>query len=269
MSARAIFSLFSMELRKIFSYRVDFWVQFLGTLIVQFVVAWFLWSSVFRSQGLTQVGGYSFHELMFYYLLVPLVDRLNRGYDNFVLSREIYDGSLTRYLLYPLPFFGFKYVGQIARAVISFLQLMLGFIVFAAVYGLPESYHAPAWMILSGFALCGLAGLCYFFLAAMIEMVAFWADNVWSLMVMLRFLIQMMGGALLPLELYPQWARDALMLTPFPHLLAVPVRFFMGHASLPDLWFSLGVLSGWTLVFWIGCRLVWRAGTKGYTGVGI
>ena len=101
-------TLFSMELRRVLAYRFDFWVQFVGTVVIQMTVAWFLWSAVFEAAGNRSVAGYNFDQIMFYYLLVPLIDRVNRGFDNFQLSREIYDGSLTRYLLYTVSFFWYK-----------------------------------------------------------------------------------------------------------------------------------------------------------------
>lgn len=269
MNLRTGFSIGAMEFRKILSYRVDFWVQFLGTVIVQILVSWFLWKAVFAAKDVDQIGGYNFHQLIFYYLMVPLFDRLNRGYDNFVLSREIYSGALTRYLVYPVSFFSYKYAGQMARALFSILQLLLAVGIFAFVYGFPENYSVTIWQLAMCFSLSWLAGLCYFFLAAAVEMVAFWADSVWSLMVMLRFSIQMLGGALLPMEMYPKWAQEILFATPFPHLIATPIRLFMGQAGSTEFVQGVVTVSLWTLVFYVACRLMWRAGTREYSGVGI
>jgi ABC-2 type transport system permease protein len=269
MSWSAIRALFSIELRKAFSYRLDFWVQFLGTVIVQVTVAWFLWGAVFRARGITELGGYTFPAMMFYYLLVPLVDRLNRGSDNFSLSNEIYDGSLTRYLLYPISIFTYRFIGTIARALISLVQLAIGVGGFALLFGLPSGFHFAAASIAQGFFLCALSVLCYFLLSTIIEMVAFWADNVWSLVVILRFVIQIAGGALIPLDLFPEGAQKFLMVTPFPHFIYVPVRLLMGQGNAVDFLFSASILTAWIVVFAVGSALVWRAGTREYSGVGI
>lgn len=269
MSARALRSLFVIELKKALSYRFDFWVQFVGAVVIQVLVAWFLWSAVFRLRGVAEIGGYSFSLMMFYYLLVPLIDRLNRGYDNFVFSNEIYTGALTRYLLYPVPFFLYRFAGITARSVMSLLQLGIGVGFFALLFGLPEGLESTASSLLLGFALCAVSVVCYFLLSSIVEMVAFWADNVWSLMVILRFSVQIAGGGLLPLDLFPEWARTVLMYTPFPHFLFVPIRLLMGQAGLREFLFSVSVLGLWTVGFGLVCRWVWRAGSKEYSGVGI
>jgi ABC-2 type transport system permease protein len=262
-------SIFSMELKKALSYRTDFWVQFVAQVFVQVIVAWFLWKAVFQAKGVTQIGGYDFSALLLYYLLVPLIDRLNRGYDNFALSSDIYEGGLTRYLLYPVSFFAYRLTGQFARASFSFLQLLIGIGCFALFYGLPETYTFSGIAVTQGLITCLFAIICYFLLSSAVEMVSFWADNVWSLMVILRFTIQIAGGGLLPLDLFPEWARSILMYTPFPHFLFVPVRLMTGQGSTTEFLQSVGTLSVWILIFAVVSQAVWRTGTREYSGVGI
>jgi ABC-2 type transport system permease protein len=258
-----------MELRRILAYRLDFWVQFVGTVVIQMTVAWFLWSAVFAAKGSGLIGGFQLDQMMFYYLLVPLIDRLNRGFDNFQLSREIYDGSLTRYLLYPVPLLGYRYISHVARGVFSLVQLILALGVFLLIFGWPSGVKLSVLGLSQCLALCWISGLCYFYLAAITEMVAFWADNVWSLMVMLRFIVQMLGGAFLPLSLFPGWANDILQLTPFPAIVYVPVQLFMGVGGTPEFVRAVLVVSVWTVILALITQHLLARGLKQYTGVGI
>lgn len=89
----------SMELRKIFSYRVDFWLQVVGGFFSQFVVAYYLWQAIFEHNQAEKIGGYSFPMMVAYYVLAPFVDRIVRANNAFVISQEIYEGSLSRYLI--------------------------------------------------------------------------------------------------------------------------------------------------------------------------
>ena len=50
------------------------------------------------------MAGYTFGALMLYYLMVPLVERVVNGQEMGFMSGEIYDGGLTRYLLYPVSY---------------------------------------------------------------------------------------------------------------------------------------------------------------------
>ena len=66
----------SSEVRKLLSYRVDFWLEFLGSLVIQVVLAWFLWEAVLAARGTDTVGGMGIQALVLYYLLVPLVEKI-------------------------------------------------------------------------------------------------------------------------------------------------------------------------------------------------
>ena len=114
-----------------------------------------------------------------------------------------------------------------------------------------------------------LANLAYFLLVYPVQGVAFWADNVWSLMAMLQFGTNFLGGLLLPLDLFPGWAREIIMLLPFPYLFYVPVKTLLGEVP-PGEWIrGMGVLLAWALVLGAAGRAVWRRGDRQYAGVGI
>ncbi|TWW08287.1 hypothetical protein E3A20_25830 [Planctomyces bekefii] len=100
-------------------------------------------------------------------------------------------------------------------------------------------------------------------------MVAFWAENVWSLNVMLMFAIRLLGGALLPLTLFPSWAQEYLSYTPFPYLVSFPIRALMGQVSADEWMGGMGILAMWTVFTVALGALIWRRGQLRYTGVGI
>ena len=117
--------------------------------------------------------------------------------------------------------------------------------------------------------LVALANLLGFLLRFTVMLVAFWADNVWSLNVMLRFTSELLGGLMLPLSLFPDWAREALMWTPFPYLFYLPVMALMGDVGPGDFARAVTVSAAWVVICALAALAVWRRGTLAYTGVGI
>jgi ABC-2 type transport system permease protein len=272
-SARALLGwvphAFSLELRKTFSYRVSFWVSLIGTLVAEIGLAYFLWRAMFDSQGVTEMGGYSFRGMMLYYVMVPLVARLVRGEDNRFISEDIYEGGLTRYLVYPLSFLQYKYVSQLALSFIAALQLLLALCVFAALFGIPPEIQLTPGSLLQGFAISWIGTLLFFFMGGCFEMVAFWQDNVWSLMAMLRIVANLLGGALIPLSLFPSSMRAVLAYLPFEYLTSFPIRCFMGQVGAAEWLHGAAISLAWVLVFGFLARIVWRRGTRQYSGVGL
>lgn len=260
---------FTLELRKVLAYRVDFWIQFLGAFLVQFAVAYYLWNSIFEAGGLTGIGGYTFQTLMLYYVLAPLVGRAVRGNEAGDAAQDIYDGSLTRYLIYPVSYLAFRFTADLAHTALFLTQCLVALLLFSWLY--PEAgisaISGQSWGMTLGAIVVGTA--LHFMMITFIELVAFWADNVWSLVVIERFITGLLGGSMLPLSLFPDAVRVVLEWLPFRFLISFPVQCCMGQVT-PEAW-GVGMLTalGWTGIFWIGFRLLWWRGLLRYTGVGM
>lgn len=259
----------TLELRRAFAYRTEFWLRFLGLLAAQVVIAYYLWRAVYAQSGTTMIGGYSFRGMVLYYVLVPLVENVSRPTDRSLIAAEIYSGTLTRYLVYPMPFFPYKYATTLATTVVAGTQLVLLLAVFGMAGVFPAEFAVTPASVAMGLVAGVAASVLNFVLVALVEMAAFWADNVWSLNVMLAFVVRLLGGAMLPLALFPGAVQGILALTPFPYLVSFPVLALAGRIDLAEWLRGLGVLSGWALVVAGLLAVVWRRGQRTYTGVGI
>jgi len=261
--------LFALEFKRAFAYRAEFWMGFLGNALSQFGVAYCLWAALFRGMGLTMMQGFTLRDMALYYLLIPLVERVVMGPEMNHISGEIYDGTLTRYLIYPVAFFRFKYVSAIAQSVVFAGQMLALVAIFLLIFGVPPAYHITA----SGIALALLASafgtLLYFVLSACLEMIAFWADNVWSLMVLNKLLLHFLGGGLLPLAFFPNILQTILKFTPFPYIVSFPLRFVMGTMTSAEMWTGFGVMIFWICAFSLFASRIWQRGLRQYAGVGI
>ena len=88
-------------------------------------------------------------------------------------------------------------------------------------------------------------------------------------MVMLRFALNLLGGAMIPLAFFPEWGRHLAMLTPFPALISFPARTFLGQVGFQEWLLNAGILATWGIVFSVLLNWIWLRGTKQYSGVGI
>lgn len=272
---RLFFQIWSVEARKLMSYRTDFWLTTLVTFGVELTVAYSLWRAIFTESGRAEIGGFGFRGMVGYYLLVLLLGKLVRGDARQVaMAQDIYEGHLTRYLLYPSPYFGFKYAEHLGSLVPAAAQLVLA------------GLAALAWLAVTGSTIEGLGGidgatlartlvavalanLLAFLMIYLVQAVAFWADNVWSLNVMLRFATGLLGGLALPLSLFPDWARSVLALLPFQYLYYQPVMTLLGRVDAGGWARGLAIAAVWCLLLAAAARNVWSRGYRTYTGVGI
>jgi len=260
----------SLEARKAMSYRADFWINVVVSFFAQLGVVWYLWTAIFRTTGQATIGGWDLPGMLQYYILVILVGKLVRGQEMMAgVSQDIYDGGLSRYLLYPVSYWSFKYAQHLGALLPALVQLVIFLALLPLMPGGVGAFHpGPGQLAMAALAM-GAGNLLYYLIQLPLQSVAFWADNVWSLSVLLRFVSGLLGGSLLPLDLFPPGARELLGWLPFRYLFDFPVAALLGRLSTGQWALGMAVSLAWCGMFWLLAKGVWRRGEVGYTGVGI
>ena len=269
MTPRLFLHIVGLEARTRMSYRVDFWIQTFVVLVIQLGVYLFLTWAIFAEAGAEVVRGFTQGEMVRYFVAIMLLGKLVTGaeFENAV-ANEIYQGGLTRYLLFPRPYLPFQYARSLGGQVSTGVQVLLFGAGALALLG-PGELSLDAPTLARTAASLAAGNVLYFLLRLPLEMVAFWHDNVWSLVVLLRNGARLLGGGMIPLALFPDAAQPALAWLPFRHMFAVPVGTFLGRVP-PEAWArELAAAIGWIVVLALINAVVWRRGTRRYTGVGI
>jgi ABC-2 type transport system permease protein len=259
-----------VEARKRMAYRVDFWIQALLVFAAELGVVWFVWTAVFEASGKETVGGFTRDGAVLYYVAVILIGKLVRGneFGDGAMSMDIYEGGLTRYLLYPAPYFGMKYAQNLGALVPVALQFLLFGAAFPFLLAGADGRPTVATVAMAIPSILA-ANLLYYLMAYPLQGVAFWADNVWSLAVAQRLVSNFLGGVLVPLTVFPVWSQPVLDALPFRHLFSEPVLVLIGRRD-PTAWAgNLAIALAWCAGFALTGRLVFRRGSYRYTGVGI
>ena len=270
MTAKMFFEIFAIECRRLMSYRADFWVNALMNFVAGIMVPYFLWGAMYKMSDSTTIGGYSYEAMLVYICMVTLLGRVVRGTDQLSdVATDIYEGGLNRYLLYPAPYLPFKYAQHLGNLLPQMIQLFVFVPLIAVVVGIPDDVTISAASIAATVAAVFLANLLYYLLAFPLQGVAFWADNVWSLGVMLRMASRLLGGALVPLALFPPAAQGVLAWLPFRALYDFPVNTLMGKLTFEEWCAGMALSLGWCGALMAIGALVWRRGQRVYTGVGI
>lgn len=270
MNARVYLHAFSIEARKIMTYRADFWVSAVLTFFVELAAAYFLWTAIFHETGQERIAGFSLEAMIVYYVAALLLGKLVKGSERgMTISTEIYDGGLTRYLLYPTNYVGFKYAEHLGALVPALVELAIFGTIAATILSAPADANITPESIAMAVCSVVVGNALHFLLIFPIEAVSFWADNVWALNVMYRFASQMLGGLMLPLTIFPEWSQPLLDVLPFKYLYFFPATTLLGQVSPAEWAKGMAISLVWCAVAGLVCRTVWRRGTLQYTGVGI
>ncbi len=270
MRIRLFLHLISLEARKAMGYRAAWWFTTILQLVAALCVNYFTWIAVFSSQDKAEIGGFTLDEMIMYYVLMILSAKIVIGTEmGLGIANEIYDGSLTRYLIYPTHYLSYKYAQNLGALLPQGIQLVIFFTLFLTLSSHGSALDLSMLSILQGLVALMLASFLYYCISIPVLAVAFWADNVWSLTVMLRFVGGFLGGMMVPLSLFPHWAQQSLEFTPFRYVFAFPVQCLLGRVSTQEWLSGISLMSVWILIMIPIVKLVWNRAQRSFTGVGI
>lgn len=269
MSPRVFLHVLSVELRTQLSYRADFWINAFAGFLAEFGVTWFVWAAVFAESGKTVIGGYTFDGMVLYFLAAVLLEKVVAGREfQGMVSTDIYEGTLNRYLVFPASYTAFKYAQRLGYLGVAFAQLLIFGCAALLFLDLPRAAITPASVAMTAVMTVG-ASLVYFLVDNIIQYIAFWADNVWSLEVAKRWLVMILGGQMAPLSVFPEKVRMVLEYLPFRFFCEFPARVLLGEIAFVGWVQGLALMAIWGLLAWVAGRLLWHRGQLQYTGVGI
>jgi ABC-2 type transport system permease protein len=253
-------------------YRGDF---ALGTLMrfLPIVTQVFLWAAVFSAResdgGGRQIVGYSYHDIIAYYLLT-MVSRAFSSMPGLAtgIARDIRDGTIKKYLIQPIDMIGFLLLYRTAHKLVYYA---VGAAPFALVFYLCRGYF-PGWpdgATLAAFVFSlFMSFLLGFFLEATLGLMGFWFLEVNSLLFVYMLLNFFLSGHMFPIDMLPGISAEIVKQIPLQYLAYFPAAVFLGKVTGPALWTGLCVQFGWVVFFVIASRVVFRLGTRRYSGFG-
>jgi ABC-2 type transport system permease protein len=196
---------------------------FLGVILYIFLK---LWQATYSQTGEERLGGLTLVQMLWYltfaeamYMSTP---RLAQQVDEDVRS-----GSLAVRLLKPMSYPLYCLSSMLGERIVRFLfNLAIGSLIALVLVG-PVSF-SPAGFSLAGLSMVALAVLFSFLLGGIGHLIvglgAFWLEDTSGLLLIYFRLSMILGGMILPLELFPDWLRQIVVFLPFPYLIYGPVH---------------------------------------------
>lgn len=257
------------ELRKAVAFRVGFLVREFLRGVSRPVVMVFVFGAIFSVDAVGDIRGWDYPQIVAYMILAATLDKLvfhERGLD---ISEQIFEGYITKYLVMPVNFFllplGRWVQFTLLQLVFAALFWSLGWLIFPSFWPVPVGVAAT----LQALALVLLGSYCCFLLYFVVHTLAFWLDVVWSLLVMVRFVIIFVSGLLIPISMMPDALQSVLRWT-FPYwMLSAPIEIALGRLGTDDFLRGLICLGVSALVIDRLRALLWRRGTRSYTAGGM
>jgi ABC-2 type transport system permease protein len=249
------------------TYRVNYLARTLFSFIPLFAML-SLWRTIYRDKEPgSALGGYTQAQMIFYYLLVAVVDVLTAvNEDDWQIAADIREGNISQFLLKPIDYLWYRlclfFSGRIAFIAMACVPLAAFIFCFRDYVVWPAGGAALPAFVIS----LVLTALLQFFISYTMAMLAFWMLEISTFIFILFALEFIASGHLFPLDLLPPVIGQALFFTPFPSMLYVPIA--IGKIAGAGIWLGLLVQSLWLLLAYGLARFAWRRGIRRYAAFG-
>jgi len=251
------------------TYRFNYLTRTLFSFIPLFAML-SLWRTIYAGKAAgSALGGYTQAEMIFYYLMVAVVDVLTAvNEDDWQIAADIREGNISQFLLKPIDYLWYRlclfFAGRITFIAMACVPLGIFLFCFRNYFVLPANGTAPLAFPVS----LVLTALLQFFISYAMAMLAFWLLEISTLIFILFAFEYLASGHLFPLDLLPPWLQHVLMFTPFPYQLYLPIGIYMGKIAGADCGRGLLAQLVWVLLAYAFARLMWARGIKKYGAFG-
>lgn len=256
-------SIFTITLQEIFTYRLNM-VMWRVRQVFVFLIPFFIWKAVLGGGG--DIYGYSFAAIMTYLFGTTILRSLVMGSRTVDLGWMINSGYLTIPLMRPINIFSFFFIRDLADKLFNLSFMFLEIPLILLLFRPPVFLQTNPLILLLAVISILLAILIYFYINILFGSLAFWSRDVWAPRFLLMVIMEFATGAMFPLDMLPLFWQKIALLTPFPYLLYVPLKIYLGTGLtiLPHL---LGSVI-WAVILAILANLVWKKGIKSYEAEG-
>lgn len=230
-------------------------VIFLGVILYIFLR---LWQVTYAETGAERLGGLTLAQMLWYLAITESIilsaPRVAQEVD-----QDVRTGALAVQLIRPLSYPLYRLWTTLGeRAVRFLLNAGVGALIALAFVG-------PIGLTPGGLAMFALALPLAFVLdflgGLLIGLGAFWLEDTSGIMLIYSRITMILGGMLLPLEIFPPAVQPLLRILPFSSIVYGPARLFVhpDPAFLADLVVRQGAAIA---IFALGVALVYRAAVK-------
>jgi viologen exporter family transport system permease protein len=177
------------------------------------------------------------------------------------VQQKIRTGTVSYDMIRPLNLYSYWFTRSVAQRTAPLLLRMIPIYVIAGLFfhlGAPASMAHGVLFVISTIGAVLLASAVGTFLATTL----LWTLSGEGLNRLVPVCFYFFSGAVVPLPLYPDWAKPVVYFLPFRGVADTPFRIYMGHMGSGEITAALANQAGWTVVFVLAGVLLLSRGTK-------
>ncbi len=253
--------------RAALEYRANFFMSLAGA-IAPVVIQTALWIVLYGDDPSASFFGFTFSQMVAYTVIAQLVSRLVRTGFEYDVNWDIKTGSLDRYLVKPIGYFGYRLFSFIGDKLVQ--TVFMGFFLVAAVVALTVVFGFSANLAsVTLFALAlFVAFLLNFLIFWCVALVGFWLTEIGYLFEAVRIVIIAASGGVLPLAVFGSEASRVLSFLPFRFTIQFPTEILSSRVRPEAVLPSFALAFAWILALVALGQFIWARGIRRFAAVG-
>ncbi|GKX67244.1 ABC transporter permease [Inconstantimicrobium mannanitabidum] len=253
--------------QKNLSYKANVIIFLIGEAMM-LAVSYYLWRAIYSSSPDKIIKGFSLNEMIIYVLvsfLTALIISVDITYD---ISNEVKDGSIAINLIRPISYEKRMLFQAFGNVMYNFLIIFI--LAFIAINILFYSYNGNINIvnILLYFVSIILGLLINFYFSYSFALLSFKITNMWGLSQIVKALIELLSGALIPIVFFPKSVQILFNFLPFSSSIYTPTMIYLGKLTGVSLVKAIALQLAWVLLLMFIARTMWNALIKKLTILG-
>lgn len=257
-------ALFQTQTAIYFTYRLSFLLWRVRN-VLNFIIIYFLWTSVYQYKNI--IFSYTQEKMITYVLLVGIVNALVLSTRATDVAELIVSGDIMHYLLKPISFFSVVTAKELVDKMMNGVLSVVELIIFVLLIKPTIFMQTDAVAYIMFFIALLIAGAISYFISFGLSLIAFWTSETWAPRFIYFILISVLAGTAFPLDILPKNVYSALLLTPFPYLVYLPIKIYIdGFNNSLILPLILGFI--WSVVLFFLAKFLWQKGMREFSFFG-
>lgn len=220
-----------MSFKNMFAYKFEV-LLWTTTTPIMLAIYYFLWGAIYSNTGQEIIRGFTFPELMVYFVMVEIVSIIIWENSDSWLADRVYTGDLIISLIRPIEVFFnrlFQRFGNILFYVPVNVSIMTAIGIFF--FGLKIiNYTFFALFLIS----LTVSIFLFYSLSFLLGMSAFWLKKYSGIRMIKNGIFWLLGGGVLPIAFFPGLAQKIMAFFPFQYMLYTPVQIFLGKFAFAE-----------------------------------
>jgi ABC-2 type transport system permease protein len=258
---------FELGLRAGFEYRVNF-IFSIASAIAPIVIQTALWIVLYGSDPSESFFGFTFKQMVAYTVIAQLVNRLGRTGFEYEMNSDIKTGSLDRFLVKPVSYFGFRLSSFLGDKAVQ--SAVMGVLLALAVAALAVFFSFALSAVAVGLFVIALAMafVLNFLIFWCVGLMGFWLTEIGFLFEAVRIVIVAASGGILPLAVFGPGAERVLGLLPFRFTIQFPTELLTGRVAPSEAPGFFAIAGAWIVILGLLGQAAWKTGIRRFAAVG-